>query len=140
MTLRNFILVLALGALTTPAAAQPGGKVIHLVVPFAVGRQRIGTVDVSLAVPVTESPTRFLDDGDDGGDVPGVDAVLDHDLAGPLGDEHEAQPARQGGERPDEGGGGKADADRVGDQTARNEEDDGRGAEAHEEAAAAFRE
>jgi len=37
---RNFILALALGALTVPAAAQPGGKVIHLVVPFDAGGAR----------------------------------------------------------------------------------------------------
>ena len=40
MSLWNFILALVLGALTTSAAAQPGGKVIHLVVPFAAGGAR----------------------------------------------------------------------------------------------------
>jgi len=38
--IRNLLLALALGALTAPATAQPGGKVIHLVSPFAAGGAR----------------------------------------------------------------------------------------------------
>src|SRR5690349_5405849 len=37
---RNLALGLALGAFAAPAAAQPGGKVIHLVVPFDAGGAR----------------------------------------------------------------------------------------------------
>src|SRR5439155_15930797 len=36
----NFILALALSVLALPASAQPGGKVIHIVVPFAAGGAR----------------------------------------------------------------------------------------------------
>src|SRR3954469_8779489 len=40
MPMRNFFVALSIAAATLPACAQPGGKVIHLVVPFAAGGAR----------------------------------------------------------------------------------------------------
>src|SRR6516165_8269538 len=45
-----------------------------LVVDLTVAGKRVGAMDVELAVPVAESAACLLDDGDDRGDVPGVDA------------------------------------------------------------------
>ncbi len=50
----------------------------------------VGRVDGALTAPVGESPAGFLDDRDEGGDIPSVDAVIDHDIDRPLSHESEA--------------------------------------------------
>src|SRR5262245_39119790 len=65
---------------------QPHANIVQL----AVGAEHVRPGDVAAAVPVGETPARLLDNRLEGGQVPGVHAVLDHDLAGALGDEQEA--------------------------------------------------
>src|SRR5262249_47394191 len=60
------------------------------VVQFAVADEHVRTMDARFAAPVAEAAAGFLDDRLDGGHVPGMDAVLDHQLARTLRHQHEA--------------------------------------------------
>ena len=62
----------------------------HGVVHFAVAGQAVGVFHGRNAIPIGESAARFLDNHLQGGDVPFVHAVLDHELAGALSEQQVA--------------------------------------------------
>src|SRR5439155_578178 len=74
--------------MSTPLAAVQEAQ--GLVVQMPVADDHVRPVDAGRAVPVTEAAAGFLDDHLQGGHIPDVNAVLDHQLAGALGHEHEA--------------------------------------------------
>src|SRR5262245_48680705 len=61
----------------------------HGIVQFAVAGDDIRPVDVGLAVPRRHAAARFLDDHLQSSEIPGVTAVLEHNLARTLRHQHE---------------------------------------------------
>src|SRR5687767_11099505 len=81
------------GSIGEPGASPTGALIENTqrrIVQQAVAGEDVGAFDVELAVPGGDLAAGFLEDRHQSAQVPGMNAVLDHQLAGALGDENEA--------------------------------------------------
>ena len=72
-------------ALTRPAPSEDGQ---HLLMQFAIADDDVRRVDVQHTFPIGVAAAGLFNNRFECRHVPGVDAVLDHDLARALGDKH----------------------------------------------------